>query len=70
MVMDLWNLAPPKGEKNNDHDHDYLKKDSLHIWSWSSENSISIRAQDISLETDIIAGWWWDLSRSKILNAI
>ena len=27
--------------KDDDHDQDFLKKDSLHIWSWSSDKSSS-----------------------------
>ena len=33
-------LAPER-EENDDHDEDTLKKDSLYIWSWSSENTFS-----------------------------
>ena len=27
--------------KDDDHDQDFLKKDLLHIWSWSSDKSSS-----------------------------
>ena len=27
--------------KDDDHDQDFLKKDLLHIWSWSSEKSMA-----------------------------
>ena len=29
-------------EKDDDHDQDFLKKDLLHIWSWSSDRSFSL----------------------------
>ena len=28
--------------KDDDHDQDFLKKDLLHIWSWSSDKSFSL----------------------------
>ena len=31
----------PGKEKDDDHDQDSLKKDLLHIWSWSSDKSFS-----------------------------
>ena len=40
MVMVLFESAP-KADKNDNHDQDSLKKDLLHTWSWSSENSCS-----------------------------
>ena len=40
MVMVLLKLAPEE-EKNDDHDQDFLTKTLLHIWSWSSENTLS-----------------------------
>ena len=37
--------------KDDDHDQDFLKKDLLHIWSWSSDKSSSFGAQPRLKET-------------------
>ena len=42
MVMVLWKSAAEE-EKNDDHDQDSLKKTLVHIWSWSSDFSFSVR---------------------------
>ena len=33
--------------KDDDHDKDFLKKDLLHIWSWSSGEYVSYKASTV-----------------------
>ena len=40
----MW--ARPAEEKSDDHDQDSLGKDLLHMWAWSSEDYLSISADD------------------------
>ena len=50
-------------EEDGDHDQDFLLKDMLHIWSWSSEKCYKEVKNDDhdqdSLEKDLLCIWSW-----------
>ena len=57
-------------EEDNDHDQDSLKKAFWHIWSWSSDKSVSGKEKDDDhdqdfIKKDLLHIWSWSSDKSS-----